>query len=65
MPSTPSEDLSPEIASALLERLSKVQEARRRQRLFYRLFVQALRSVLSRTWWSFGVGVVFGALTQP
>ena len=38
MPSTSSEDLSPKVASALIERLSKAQEARRRQRLFYRLF---------------------------
>jgi phage terminase large subunit-like protein len=33
-----SEGLLPEAASALLERLTKVQERRRRQRLFYRLF---------------------------
>ena len=34
----PSEDLSPELASALIERLTKAQDGRRRQRLFYRLF---------------------------
>ena len=38
MCSTFSEELSPEAAGALLTRLTKVQEERRRQRLFYRLF---------------------------
>ena len=38
MPSTSSEDLSPELASALIDRLTSAQEARRRQRVFYRLF---------------------------
>jgi phage terminase large subunit-like protein len=38
MLSTSSEDLSPELASALIDRLSRTQEGRRRQRLFYRLF---------------------------
>jgi phage terminase large subunit-like protein len=38
MPSSSSEDLSPELASALIDRLTRTQDARRRQRLFYRLF---------------------------
>ena len=38
MRSTSSEGLSPETASALIDQLTKVQERREQQRLFYRLF---------------------------